>query len=438
MLGSKSHSGVLLLCAMVMLLISTVAVAAVTTGKVDAAAIAKVKSGAITEAKASWWGFDPSDSTAALQGAINSGARRIIVENLDRPWIVRPIKLVSDQEIVFEKGVVVEAKKGEFRGRADSLFSIVLARNVSLLGEGAVLRMQRQDYDNPPYEKAEWRHVINIKSSSNVKISGLTLAKSGGDGIYLGTAKRGVTNKNVHIKDVVCAENYRQGISVITAENLLIENTILRDTAGTPPQAGIDFEPNHASERLVNCVMRDCIAENNRGCGYVFYLPNLTGKSAPISVRLERCIARGANRVPFNFTTGNESPDGPVTGIAEFVDCTFADGAGPGVTVRGKPATGCRLRFVNCRILNPAKEDPKVPAILFNTRAGNTLDVGGVDFVNCVLQDTVNRPLMKFGDWARELRLVDVTGTLKVCQGSSETVHTFTPQWLEGLHRDRS
>ena len=85
---------------------------------------------------------------------------------------------------------MVEAKKGEFHGTNDSLFNIVLKKNVSLVGYGAVLRMHRKDYDNPPYKKAEWRHVINVKSSENVKIHGLTLAESGGDGIYLGTAKR--------------------------------------------------------------------------------------------------------------------------------------------------------------------------------------------------------------------------------------------------------
>lgn len=399
----------------------------------NAGAIAKVKTGEIVEARASWWGFDPADSTKALQAAINSGAKRVIVENMDAPWIVTPIVAASDQEIIFEKGVVVEAKKGEFKGRGDSLFNIILKRNVTLIGYGAVLRMHRKDYDNPPYARAEWRHVLNVKSSSNVKIYGLTLAESGGDGIYLGTAGTGVTNENVHIKDVVCDGNYRQGISVITAEGLLIEDTIMKNTAGTPPQAGIDFEPNRSSERIVDCVMRNCVSEDNKGCGYVFYLPNLTGESAPVSVRFENCVARGTNRVPFVFTTGNEGPAGPVKGLAEFVDCTFRDGSGPGITISRKPASGCRLRFVNCRIVNPAKGKTDVPAILFNTRAGNTEDIGGVEFQSCILEDAVGRSIMKYDDWACGLRLVDVTGTLSIRRGASDTTHTFTQKWLDGL-----
>ena len=416
-------------------LISTVlyAVPAVSAGQINADAIAQVKAGKITEAKASWWGFDPADSTDALQAAIDSGAERVIVENTGRPWIVRPIQLAGDQEVFFEKGTVVEAKKGEFQGTNDSLFNIVLKRNVSLIGYGAVLRMHRKDYDNPPYKKAEWRHVINVRSSTNVKIHGLTLAESGGDGIYLGTAKRGVTNKDVHVKDVICDGNYRQGISVITAENLLIEATILKNTGGTPPAAGIDFEPNHASECLVNCVMRNCVSENNVGCAYAFYLPNLTGKSAPLSLRLENCIARGSNRVPFGFTSSNQGPDGPLAGLAEFVDCTFADGNGPAITIRGKPASGCRLRFINCRLVNPAKETPETPAILYQTRAGNTEDAGGVELRDCVLEDTSKRPVMQYHDFAGGLRLLDVTGSLTIRRDGAETVRAFTPQWLDEI-----
>ncbi|HID77107.1 MAG TPA: right-handed parallel beta-helix repeat-containing protein [Planctomycetaceae bacterium] len=397
------------------------------------AAVQKVRSGRLTEAKASWWGFDPVDATEALQAALDSGARRVVVENMRRPWIVRPIQVPSDIEIVFEKGAVVEAKRGEFKGSNDSLFNIILRRNVSLIGYGAVLRMHRADYDRPPYAKAEWRHVLNIKSSQNVKIYGLTLAESGGDGIYLGTAKQGATNKNIHIKDVVCDRNYRQGISVITAEDLLIEDTVMKDTAGTPPAAGIDFEPNYAAEKLVRCVMRRCVVEDNAGVGYAFYLPNLTGASEPISIRLEQCIARGSNRSAFAFTLARPNPDGPARGLAEFIDCTFDGGSGPAVTIRSKPAAGCRLRFVRCRFIRPDADRPTTPVIQFLTRANETEDQGNVSFEDCVVEDAVERPLMKFNDWAGGFRLIDVTGTFIVRRNGMETRHVITPKWLDAI-----
>ena len=126
--------------------------------------VARVAAGELNEARASWWGFDKEDSTRFLQAAIGSRVPRLIVDNPGSPWITDKLTLRSDQEIVFEKGVEVLAKKGAFRGKGDSLFTLVCLTNVTLRGYGATLRMRRADYDAPPYEKAEWRHVLDIKS----------------------------------------------------------------------------------------------------------------------------------------------------------------------------------------------------------------------------------------------------------------------------------
>ena len=69
------------------------------------------------------WGFDPADSTHAIQSAIASGASKFVIPNMGQPWIVRPIQLASDQEIYFEPGVVLLAKEGEFHDPADCLIA---------------------------------------------------------------------------------------------------------------------------------------------------------------------------------------------------------------------------------------------------------------------------------------------------------------------------
>ncbi|MCK5806247.1 MAG: hypothetical protein KAI66_25675, partial [Lentisphaeria bacterium] len=178
----------------------------------NAQKIAAVAGGTIKEAKASWWGFNPKDSTAALQAAIDSGVPKLIVEKMAGPWIVTPITLVSDQEIVFEEGVVVLAKRGEFKGGNDSLFKASGKKNITLRGYGATWRMWRDDYANPDlYSKAEWRMCLALGGCTNIKVLGLTLAESGGDGIYLGVGANWATNKDILIKDVTCDKNYRQG-----------------------------------------------------------------------------------------------------------------------------------------------------------------------------------------------------------------------------------
>ena len=93
--------------------------------------VARVERGELKEAKASWWGFDPEDSTLALQAAINSHVPKLIVDHVGKPWITRPLFAVSNQEIFFDEGVVVEAKKGEFKSGNASLLTIREKENVT-------------------------------------------------------------------------------------------------------------------------------------------------------------------------------------------------------------------------------------------------------------------------------------------------------------------
>ena len=155
------------------------------------AAIAAVEAGTSKEARADWWGFDEKDATAALQAAIKSKASRVVVPHLGKPWVVRPIKLRSDLELVFEKGVVLEAKRGEFKDQNSSLLAGANVKNVTIVGNSATLRMWKADYQKPPYAKSEWRHALSFHGSENVTLTGLTVQDSGGDGVYLGTGASG-------------------------------------------------------------------------------------------------------------------------------------------------------------------------------------------------------------------------------------------------------
>ena len=87
------------------------------------------------------FGFDPVDSTEILQKALDSGARKIVIDKQASPWITRPLFGRSDCEIVFERGTEVVAKKGAFLGKGDSLLTLKCARNVKISGYGATLRM---------------------------------------------------------------------------------------------------------------------------------------------------------------------------------------------------------------------------------------------------------------------------------------------------------
>ncbi len=378
----------------------------------DPQAIAEVRAGKRAVAQASWWGFQPEESTAALQAAIDSGAKKVVVEKMPSPWIVEPLRLASEQELFFEPGAEVLAKPGAFHGPADSLFSAANKKNIKLIGPGATLRMRRADYDGADYTHAEWRHVLKFHGCTGITVEGLTLAESGGDGIYLGAGSGGAPCKDVVIRDVICDRNYRQGISVISAENLLVERCVLKGTAGTPPAAGIDFEPNAANERLVSCVMRDCIIENNQGYALHIYAPNLDSTSQPLSIRIENCVTRGTNARSASIVVSS-GPKGSVTGLIELINCRFEDVGTTAITIASTTPRGVRLRMADCTLADPAEESKVAAPILLQTRPDSLEPLGGIEFAGVTVRERIDRPLIKYDDPAG-VPLVDVSGSITV------------------------
>ena len=189
-------------------------------------AIEQVAAGEVPTANASWWGFDADDATTALQAAIDSKAKTVIVPYMGEPWTVRPIFLRSNLELVFEPGVILLAKKGEFRERWDCLLTAIGLEDITIRGHNTVLRMRKRDYRNPPYPAGEeWKHVLKIEGSRRIRVEGLRIQSSGGDGIYIGTGA-GRSSEDIVIRDCVSQDNHRQGISITDVKNLLVEKKL--------------------------------------------------------------------------------------------------------------------------------------------------------------------------------------------------------------------
>ncbi|MFH1616674.1 MAG: right-handed parallel beta-helix repeat-containing protein [Planctomycetota bacterium] len=355
--------------------------------------VVDVLAGKLKVANAAWWGFERGDSTAAIQSAINSGASKVIIPYMGSDWIVRPIRLVSNQEIVFEPGVVIAAKKGQFKGDHDSLFRAEQNKNITLRGYGATWRMNKADYTDPNnYIKAEWRMGFMCLSSKNIKVLGLTIAGSGGDGIYLGNTAvefigKPAYNSDIVIKDCIFDNNYRQGISVIGAENLLIENCIFRNTSGTAPADGIDFEPNSEDNKLTNCIVRNCVFENNDGCGVQVCVTHLSEKTEPVSVLIENCHIRSTKS--WGFLVGTVRDEG-VSGKIHYKNCTVENTGKGGFVIYDKPDGSLDIQFTNCKWKKPflgADEilDLHAPMTSIAIKGQDPAGKGATRFSNCYL-----------------------------------------------------
>ena len=347
-----------------------------------------------TTVRVSSFGYDAEDSTEIVQRALDSGARRIVFDKKEGPWVVRPVFVRSNSEVVFEEGVELVAKRGEFQTKSDSLVSLVDVTNVVLrgMGRGATFRMWREDYRKPPYPRGEHRHALNLLSVRQLTIENLTFRDSGGDGIYLGEKwQRGKdkTNVDVVIRDCVCDANYRQGISLITARNLLIERTVLRKTCGTDPQTGFDVEPNYASQEVVNCVLRDCTIEQNRIAGCWVNLNHFRSKTKPVSLTLENCqlIGNGGPAFMLNLNPFIPEEQLPRGGFVRLVKCTLG-GRGTGAYFCAKRRGSVDVSFEDCLFDGSGSAKPDV-SFLVQNRQGAYDD--GISFRNVTIHQAKAR-----------------------------------------------
>jgi hypothetical protein len=391
----------------------------------DPQAVKEVLAGKRTVANAAWWGFDEEDATAALQAAINSGAKTVIVPNMTKDWIVRPMTLVGNQELVLEEGVVITAKRGEYRGGGDCVFTARDVSNLTIRGYGATVRMQKEDYIVGKvlldmgwnrwfgqYQKAEWRMPLSLQGCCSVKVYGVTLRDSGGDGIIVGRGSQRTYSKDIHIKDVVCDNNYRQGISVISVDGLLVENSVFRNTWGTPPSSGVDLEPDSPDERLRDVVFRNCLFADNYGDGIQVFLANQTPESGDVSIRFDNCRVTSRRGSGIRVTKVHDTGPG---GLIEFRDCAVENTEGYGIKVQEKSADRARLRFVNCTVRNAANNRSYADAwapISLNLKQMTRF--GGIDFVDCLVEDDRDRPAIAVEKQDPNGGIFDITGSIAV------------------------
>ena len=162
---------------------------------------------------------------------------------------------------------------------------------------------------NSNYSKAEWRSGITLDNVVNVSITGLRIARTGGDGILVtGTS----WSENVYLADLTLDNAYRNALSVISVVGLTVERVRFSNAGselGTRPMAGIDFEPDHVRQRLSEIIIRNCTMTGNLGQGVSITLPQLNGSSFPVSITIDDCTLSN-NTWGFRLLAGGNQSGG--------------------------------------------------------------------------------------------------------------------------------
>ena len=107
--------------------------------------------------------------------------------------------------------------------------------NVVVEGTGSIIG----DKSTHTGTTGEWGVGVEILNSKNIKIDGINILNCWGDCVYVGDDSKQICLSNLNIDN-----GRRQGISIVSVDNIVVENCIIRNISGTAPEYGIDIEPN--------------------------------------------------------------------------------------------------------------------------------------------------------------------------------------------------
>jgi hypothetical protein len=323
------------------------------------------------------WAGSGGDSTAAIQAALGTPTTpsiysRVILDYHSGGWTTKPLYMWTPNQEIWIAGSGsnvgrLVAKWGEFRDTGDSVLIRVMkpgctingyANGTSIANGRATVEMRKSDYMsnlNGWYPFSEGRHAIST-DFDDVTIKGCNIKNTGGDGIYLHGGD------DVVIKDCVVDGAYRNGITVISASDLTIDDCTIKNTNGTSPQAGIDFEPNSGTDVFTNNIISDVAFSNNSGHNITIGLQHMQGTSVtPIGIYFYRCSTTGGAKKGVNLAYCYAN--GP-TGQVYFQDLTVDGCASNGIAVTEWNAGRAKITF-NDILLTHCADASSTPPILF-------------------------------------------------------------------------
>ncbi|MHB8781209.1 MAG: DUF5719 family protein [Candidatus Geothermincolia bacterium] len=218
------------------------------------------------------------DDSGAIQAAINAvdssvGGTVYVPQGVYR---VRYGAYGGDTTLNLKSNMTFQMDAGaELRmdGTNSSRYNLLHAGNVSNVTiTGGTITGDRDQHQGTGGESG---FNISTFNGRNILISGVTSRKAWADGIYIDGWENQVTD-GVRVENCVLDSNRRQGISIICGRNITITGSVMSNTEGAMPMAGLDLEPWNPVQVIENVVVSYNTFRNN-DCGF-----EIGGSQAPV------------------------------------------------------------------------------------------------------------------------------------------------------------
>ena len=382
-----------------------------------------------TSALASSFGWNGVDDTQALYNAFTSSVDTLYVDLQIDKWVSGPLIFngsVNNKVIIFERDVEIGALEGAYDSFLyNGLFTFINCTNVSLQGYGATLKMNKQEYINLN-DNSEWRHIIALNGCNNFEIFGFELLDSGGDAIEIsGIWQQPIPSTNIHIKNCKIDNNYRQGISITSAQNVLIEHCNISNTSGTPPAFGIDLEPDYAYDVIQNINIKNCRITNNEGGGILLAFWQLDQTTNPVSVNITDCYI-GSNQNQGIVIDINSN--GPVQGYANFERCVIENQQGNAIFSNKRESLLLTFKDIVIRNVGTNGGNYDMPIFIQKQFDYTGFPLGNIIFDKIFIDDSLfDRKFLDISHWNSSTQIENVTGDFYIYNPNGATYYLDPP-----------
>lgn len=276
-------------------------------------------------------GDGTTDDATAFNLALQAAAGKVlwIPQQSGSYYLIGDNLLIeSNTTIVCEPGVVIKTKASAF-GTGDAIFYMNEVDNVCVHGNGAILQGLREGTGTSIISMG-----VKIAGSTNIRIYDLKCIDASGDGFYISAADDNTPafSKDVWLQNCVAQNCMRQGLSIISAKDLWVDNCRFADTNGKAPSCGIDIEPDGSISQLFGIKITNCIADENTGGGYTV---DLNGITADIDIVFDNCQAlAGSGADATGFEISNAAVSKSVGYRIAVNDCVAENTGSYGLLIR--------------------------------------------------------------------------------------------------------